>query len=203
LIKAVLFDYDGVLTLDKSGSYSICKYISSQTHIDYDKLSIAYQKYNNDLLVGKITHEDIWEDFCASIGKSISIRYLFDAYKNTSLNQKMYDLVKKINKTYKTALITDNKKDRIDFVRQWQKLDDIFCSITISAEIGSGKEFEAIFLRTVKELSVECSECVFIDNQEKNLIVPNKLGIKTIFYDHKENNIKELISKLKELKIMF
>ena len=77
MIKAVLFDYDGVLTTDKTGSYSICKYISSTANIDYELFSNEYRKYNEDLLIGKVKHEDIWKDLCKALGKEINIRYLF------------------------------------------------------------------------------------------------------------------------------
>jgi len=201
MIKAVLFDYDGVLTLDKSGSYSICKYISSNADVDYELFSTEYKKYNDDLLIGKITHEQIWNQLCKNIDKNISIKYLFDSYKNTPINTKMVSLVKKIKKNSKTGLITDNKKDRIDAAKIDFKLIDLFDVISVSAEIGSQKSKESIFSKTVKEFGLSYDECVFIDNQECNLIVPKRLGMKTIFYNHKENNIKRLISELKELSI--
>ena len=201
MIKAVLFDYDGVLTLDKSGSYTICKYISKNADIDYELFSHEYRKYNDDLLIGKVTHEQIWNQLCKNVNKSVSIKYLFDSYKNTPINTKMIDLVKRIKKNNKTGLITDNKKDRIDAAKNDFKLAELFDVITVSAEIGSQKNKETIFSKTIKELSLNYDECVFIDNQENNLIVPKKVGMKTIFYNHKENDIKRLVSELKKLNI--
>ena len=202
MIKAVLFDYDGVLTLDKSGSYSICKYISQNADIDYELFSTEYKKYNADLLIGKVTHEQIWNQLCKNVNKSISIKYLFDSYKNTPMNLKMIDLVKRIKKNNKTGLITDNKKDRIDAAKIDYKLAELFEVISVSAEIGSQKTKEMIFNRTSTQLSVRNDECVYIDNQESNLVIPNKLGMKTIFYNHKENNIKRLVTELKLLNII-
>jgi putative hydrolase of the HAD superfamily len=201
MIKAVLFDYDGVLTLDKSGSYSICKYISKNADIDYELFSTEYKKYNDDLIIGKVTHEQIWSQLCKNINKNISIKYLFDSYKNTPINQKMIELVRKVKKNNKTGLITDNKKDRIDAAKIDFKLEQLFDVITVSAEIGSQKNTELIFNKTINQLGVKPDECIFIDNQESNLIVPKKMGIKTIFYDHKENNIKRLVTELKLLNI--
>lgn len=34
MIKAVLFDFDGVLTTDATGSQSICNYICKETGVD-------------------------------------------------------------------------------------------------------------------------------------------------------------------------
>ena len=201
MIKAVLFDYDGVLTLDKSGSYSICKYISQNADVDYELFSTEYKKYNDDLLLGKVTHEQIWNQLCKNVNTNISIKYLFDSFKNTPMNLKMIELVKKIKKNNKTGLITDNKKDRIDAAKTDFELSKLFDAILVSAEIGSQKSKENIYNKTVKELGVVYDECVFIDNQESNLIIPNRLGMKTIFYNHKENNIKRLVTELKLLNI--
>lgn len=201
MIKAVLFDYDGVLTTEKTGSYSICKYISSTANIDYEIFSNEYRKYNEDLLIGKTTHEEIWKDLCKSLGREINIRYLFDSFKNTPINLKMFELVKNLKKAYKTGLITENESDRVDAVTRHQKLNELFDVIKATAEIGSGKDDEEIFVRAVKALSVSCNECVFIDNQEKNLLIPKKLGMSVILYDQKENNIKELVTGLKKLDI--
>jgi putative hydrolase of the HAD superfamily len=201
MIKAVLFDYDGVLTLDKSGSYSICKYISQNADVDYELFSTEYKKYNDDLIIGKVTHEQIWNQLCKNVNKQISIKFLFDSYKNTPMNLKMMELVKRIKKNSKTGLITDNKKDRMDAAKTDYKLEQLFDVIMVSAEIGSHKTKEMIFSKTVAQLGVKNDECVFIDNQESNLIIPNKMGMKTIFYNHKENDIKRLVAELKLLNI--
>lgn len=201
MIKAVLFDYDGVLTLDKSGSYSICKYVSSNCEVDYELFSTEYKKFNDDLLIGKITHEQIWKQLCKNIQKEISIKCLFDSYKHTPINQKMIDLVKRIKKNNKTGLITDNKKDRIDAAKKDFALAELFDTIQVSAEIGSKKSKEEIFRKAVQELGVTYGECVFIDNQESNLVTPKKIGMNTIFFSHKENDIKRLVTDLKLLNI--
>lgn len=201
MIKAVLFDYDGVVTLDKSGSYTICKYISLHAEVEYELFSREYGKYNDDLLSGKVTHEQVWNQLCKNVNKNISIKHLFDSYKSTPMNLKMIEVVKKVKKHAKTGLITDNKKDRIDAAIAEFKLDDLFDVISVSAEIGSQKSKEAIFSKTIHALQVAYDECVFIDNRESNLTVPRKLGMHTIFHDHKENNIKRLVTELKLLNI--
>ena len=56
-IKAILFDYDGVMTIDKTGTESICNYISNTLGIDKNVFEKEYRKYNKDLLYGKPTSE--------------------------------------------------------------------------------------------------------------------------------------------------
>jgi putative hydrolase of the HAD superfamily len=199
MIKAIFFDYDGVMTTDKTGSWTICKYISKVTDVGFDKLLETYRKFNNDLLYGKTTHEKIWGKLCTELGKDIDIKHLYDSFIITPVNEPMYELVKKLKMSYKTGLITDNKKDRLNAVIKYQKLNELFDTIIISADIGSGKDNTEIFKKAVESIDANYEECIFIDNQEKNLIVPSKLGMNTVFYDLKKNDVDDLILNLEKL----
>ena len=67
MIKAVLFDFDGVLTIDKTGSTTITNYISNICNIPLENVKSCYYKFNKQLLLGEITHQEIWKDFCQSL----------------------------------------------------------------------------------------------------------------------------------------
>ena len=200
-INIVLFDYDGVMTLDKSGTESICNYISKNLNIDYTIFEKEYRKYNTDLSCGKITHEEIWKQLCESLNIDIPISVLHDSFDNTPIDNEMHELVLQIkHQKIKTGLITDNKVDRMKFINKKFNLNKYFDIIAISGELGYGKESDRIFIETLGEIKPE--ESIFIDNQEKNLIIPKKLGINTIHYNDKERNLFELKNKLKEYGII-
>ncbi|PIQ79985.1 hypothetical protein COV81_00180 [Candidatus Peregrinibacteria bacterium CG11_big_fil_rev_8_21_14_0_20_41_10] len=65
MIKTIFFDLDGVLTTDKSGSFTTCKFISAQLGKDYDidKVLEAYRFFHQKLLIGKLAHPDMWSSF--------------------------------------------------------------------------------------------------------------------------------------------
>lgn len=196
MIKAVFFDYDGVLTPDKTGTYTTCKYIHRVTGIDIDKLEQCYRQFNKVLNTGKKTHQDIWSQFCECIGQILDIQILQDAFDSTPLNEAVLQLASRIGDKYKIGIITDNKKDRIVAVRKKYGLDNIFDSIIVSADIGCGKDDERIFYQAAESVGIKPEECVFIDNQSKNLVVPARMGYKTIFYDHERNDVSALIKEL-------
>lgn len=196
MIKAVFFDYDGVLTPDKTGTYTTCKYIHGVTGIDINKLEQCYRQFNKVLNTGQKTHQDIWSQFCDCIGQSLGIRILQDAFDSTPSNEAVLQLASRMGNKYKIGIITDNKKDRIVAVRKKSGLDNIFDSIIVSADVGCGKDDERIFYQAAESVEVRPEECVFIDNQRKNLVVPVRIGYKTIFYDHERNDVSALIKEL-------
>jgi len=200
MVKAILFDFDGVLTLDETGSQSICNYISQITGIDKNLFQNEYKKYNDDLLIGKLQHEDIWQSICNSVGMQIKIDILYDSFINTPINSEMLAIVQKAKDIgLKTAMVTDNKADRIKSIVAYHHWSSLFDIIAVSAEIGSGKDHEEIFYSVFETLAVNPDECVFIDNKKENLIIPSNLGVKTIFFDHSKNDINKLKKELADI----
>ena len=198
-IKAIFFDFDGVMTIDKTGTQSICNYISKNCNIDKDTFEKEYRKYNNDLLYGITTHKKIWNKICQDLNENIPISFLYDSFENTPINNEMHNFVKIIKRqNLKTALITDNKIDRINIIKEKYKLNKIFDIIIVSAEVGFGKDKKEIFQIVLDKINVKSDECIFIDNQEKNLIVPKNMGINTIFFDDEQRNMQKLKNEIKK-----
>jgi len=199
MIKAVLFDFDGVLTLDETGTESICKYISSVTGIDRSIFEKEYRKHNEELLLGELEHEEMWTELCEEIAQDIDIKILYDSFINTPINFEMFELVYALkHNKIKIGMVTDNKADRIKTIVDHHQWIDIFDGIAISAEVGSGKSEINIFNEIFQMLDVNPNECIFIDNSEANLIVPKRLKVTTLFFDHKKNDIVTLRKELLE-----
>ena len=198
-MQAVFFDFDGVLTTDPTGSYSICRYIAAAAGVEEAAFTKAYRTYNHDLLLGKTTHAAIWPQVCARLGVELPYQLLIDSFLHTPLDAHMLTLVRRLkNAGYQTGMITDNKQDRIDCLVRHHHWETLFDTVIVSAAVGSGKEGRRIFEQAAKALSVPMEACVFIDNQEKNLIVPRALGMKTIYFDHEKRDFPALTEVLRE-----
>ncbi|BCZ47989.1 hypothetical protein psyc5s11_40560 [Clostridium gelidum] len=139
---------------------------------------------------------------CKGLNSKIDINILYESFINTPIDMQMIEFIDELKQqNYKIGMVTDNKKDRIDDIVKYYDWNEIFDSITISAEIGSGKDYNEIFVKTIEGLNVNTDECVFIDNQEKNLIVPKSMGMNIIYFDHEKRNYEKLIQEFKNLSI--
>ena len=76
-------------------------------------------------------------------------------------------------------MVTDNKVDRIDTILEYSNLKKYFDVVSISAKLQSGKDKRYIFEDTILNLKIQPEECVFIDNTDRNLIIPKSMGIDT------------------------
>ena len=201
MIKAILFDFDGVLTIDKTGSTTITNYISNISSIPLEKVKSCYYKFNKQLLLGETTHQQIWNDFCKDLGQDIDYSILLDSFRYTRLDNKMISLIQKLKEKYLIGMVTDNKCDRISTILEYRGLNQYFDVIAISASLHSGKDSHDIFEYVLNTLNVNASECVFIDNTEKNLVVPKQMGMSTIFYND-DNSVYDLFINDLEKRIL-
>ncbi|MFA5820958.1 MAG: HAD-IA family hydrolase [Candidatus Gracilibacteria bacterium] len=202
MIKAIFFDFDGVLTTDSSGSDTTCTNIQKCIpDVSYEHIVQCYRVQHPKLLIGHTTHEAIWKNFCACVGKNLDIKVLDEAFRNTPMNGKMMELCEKLKGKYKLGIITDNSKERFDLLKGEMKLAEMFEVIVVSGETGMRKDGDATFVQALNLVGCRPEECVFIDNNEANLAAPKKLGWKTIFHDDKKNDVWGLVKKLKEFDV--
>lgn len=196
-IKAVFFDYDGVLTTDKTGSLTTNLHLSRTSGVEFPRIAAALGRHNEALTLGKTTYAQVWPDVCRDLGQELSIGLLYAAFDSTPLNASMFSLVRALKRGHSLGIITDNKKERIDYLKPRQDLEALFCPIVVSSEVGASKKDRAIFDHALGCLSLRPAECVFIDNSRDNLVVPSALGFKTVFHDDGKNDVGALADALR------
>lgn len=202
MLKAVFFDFDGVLTTDKYGSVSISKSLAKRTGLPADLIRKAYQKHNGGLLRGEIEHGQMWDAFCAGLGVDMPIEWLTEASRETPLDAGMLALVRELRgKGMVTGMITDNPASRVDEILELHGLRGLFDVVSVSGAIGSRKDQPEIFRRTLEAVNLPPEVCLFIDNTAANLTVPASMGMKTFFFDDEVRNMDALRETLETLSL--
>jgi putative hydrolase of the HAD superfamily len=197
MIKAIFFDFDGVLTLNGRGSTVTIKTIQeSNPDLSGERIKDCYYRFHRQMLLGEKDHYGIWDDYCECVGRDITPDILVEAFLATPMNTGMIELAAKLTPKYRLGIITANATDRMRTLIDKHGLGLLFDPIVISAEVGALKTDALIFERALGIYRPE--ECVFIDNQERNLTVPTELGFKTYLFDPQQNDISELKSQLAE-----
>jgi HAD superfamily hydrolase (TIGR01509 family) len=196
-IRAILFDFDGVLTNDKTGSLSTTRYLSQRTGIDFPKVQAAFRRFNSDLTLGRTTHSAVWEDICTDLGEAVDRELLTEAFESTPMSERMLAIASDLRLRYSVGIVTDNKQDRIDALKRLHDLPRLFDPIVVSSEVGLNKEGPEIFLSALKLLSARPEECIFIDNSKSNLVAPSAIGIKTIYFDDEKQDFGALLCDLR------
>lgn len=197
MITALFFDFDGVLTPDKSGSITTCRTLQRAVPaIPFEHLLACYHRHLVKSLVGEISHQDVWDEFCTCVGGTIEFGLLAQAFRAIPKNDAMFQLCERLKPQYKLGIITDNSQERFDAAKEALNLPALFDYIIVSGETGVRKDKELNFRLALGFAQAKPEECIFIDNEPANLIAPNALGFQTIFHDDAHNDVDQLMQYL-------
>lgn len=197
MIECVFFDYDGVLTLDRTGSTTTCRYVSQAAKIPFERVQAAFAPHNRSLTLGHTTHERVWSEICNALGADIPIEVLLDAFDSAPMNHAMFDLAKDLRSVCRIGIITDNKSDRMQRLRRVQKLDEVFDPIIVSAEVGLSKSSSKLFEYALSAVALSGPKTVFIDNDHENVAKAAEVGMHAVYFDEAANDVFALVAHLR------
>lgn len=203
MIKAVFFDFDGVLALESTGADAISKALAKQTGIPYDELRPVYGKYGGRLVRQHKRYETIIKPLNHELKTHLTVKDIIEAVKTSTRNRDMLSLAQDLRAAgYMTGIITDNNIDRIDVLREPFGLDD-FSPLVVSAEVGYGKwQGAKIFEIALDRAGLKPQESLFIDNFENNLTFAAETGMQTYWHDDKANDVAAFRNRLADLGIL-
>lgn len=193
MIKAIIFDYGGVLTLGKFEDI-YCK-LAELLKIDTDEFLNFRDKSLRGMFLGRITTEK----FCEMVKKEFKldcdvIEYYKEAYSeiiNKNINDDILKLIKKLKDNYKIVLLSNILKLHADINKKNGLFSD-FDELILSCEVGFVKPDPRIYNLTLKKINLNPEECIFIDDSKDNIKAAYEIGIKTVLYKNKEDLIRNL-----------
>ncbi|MEZ4656993.1 MAG: HAD-IA family hydrolase [Caldilineaceae bacterium] len=202
MITTLFFDFDGVLSPDKSGSLTTCRTLHRAVPtVPFEHLLACYHRHLVKSLVGELSHEDVWAEFCACVGGTIEFNLLEQAFRAIPKNGAMFQLCARLKPHYKLGIITDNSQERFDVAKEALGLPALFDYIIVSGETGVRKDRADNFQLALALAEAKPAECIFIDNDPANLIAPAALGFHTLFHDDAHNDVDQLMQHLISLDV--
>lgn len=196
MTKYIFFDMDGVLTTDTTGSYTTAKFFADKFEIDFDELFQYTKPFDSDIDAGKLTVNEVWAKVAEKYNKEFKDEYIREAFLSTPIDAKMLEIVDKLKENYKVGIITDNSIERANAIFDKNGFREIFDTIIISGEVKSTKKSVEIFNIAAEKAGVECSECVFIDNNPNNAKVADEAGFKGIWFDDQARDYDKLWNEI-------
>lgn len=197
MIKAVIFDMDGVL-------------IDSQPiHFEIDKACLLEQGVDISMEevkkgAGTITKSRLqkWKDefgLTENLDKLVNRReYLaFELFKTAGLGS--IDGIKELLKELKNqgilmAVASSSPKEFIYWVLKTLEIEDYFQVVLSAEDATRSKPAPDIFLLAAKRLSAKPEECIVIEDSTNGVLAANAAGIKAIGYTNPNSGNQDLKS---------
>lgn len=170
MIKAIIFDYFGVVSSDEYWDY-----VGADKNVTSDYLNLA-----NRVNLGKLHWREFIEELAKKVGKPVEeIKQVYEAEK---INPQVLALAAELHKTYKTALLSNASSEFLEPIIKQAHLNEVFDVIVISSKVGFIKPDPRIFEYTLDQLGVEPSQAILIDDIEHNVQGATALGMEGILY---------------------
>lgn len=199
MIKKIFFDFDGVLTTDKTGSHTNCKYFSQKIGVDAQELLSKVKQFDEEIDAGKISEKDVWESICKKAEVEFSPNWLQEAFINTPIDELMLEYARQLKNKYSVGIITDNSTERMNNIIEQNQGFNIFDTIIISEDVKCTKKGTEIFKVTTQRANVNAKECIFIDNKQKNVDSAKNAGFIGVYFDDEKRDYDNLFKIIDEI----
>lgn len=200
MIKAIAFDYDGVIKMREGDIFAdICNYLNIKRE-DWEReyFLVNHLINTNKKSVSEVISSIVFK-FTNNKELEKGVLNLIENYKNIYyLNNELINFIKDLkNKYYKIALISNNSiKLRERLVEDG--IIELFDEVIISAEVGFQKPQPEIFKILSHKLAIKLNEFVFIDDSLRCLEDADKIGYIPILYKDNKSLKINLLNILKD-----
>jgi len=191
MIKAIIFDFGGVLSTDDD----IPKFWQENGRklgVDPKRGAEIALPIWMEARIGKIDSEIYWEKLgiFTKMGAEEFKKYFIGC---TGFRDELLGYIKeRLKGKYKLAILSNQIESWFEPIAKEKKLHEVFDVIVTSYESGVAKPAEEIYKKTIKELSVKARECVFVEDRLKNLEPAKKLGMVAIEFRNFDQFVKDL-----------
>lgn len=192
MIKAVIFDWGGVLIEDPS--MALRQHCAEKLGVPVGKFCEVFEPYQDAFHRGQISEAELWREVCGKLGVDAPTGgFLWkEAFREAyAPSEEVFGLAESLRKRgYKTGFLSNTEKPSVEFFRQ--QGHDMFDVEVFSCEEGMAKPDEEIYLRMVERLGTRPEECVFIDDKEEYIKGAGRAGLMGIVFSSFRKTIKEL-----------
>lgn len=200
LIKAIVFDLGGVYFED--GTTRAMKKFEKILNLQVEELNEVFgeQGYGRDYRLGKINESEFWGAARESLNLDPSmIKRLKEIWHSSyTQNKSMKTLVRKLRKDHKVAVLSNNIRERVQYLNRKYNLNKEFDYYVHSFKYGLMKPDSRLLGILLRKLQVEQDEVVIIDNSAINIETFRTLGAKTILFRSVSQLKRELSNLLQD-----
>jgi putative hydrolase of the HAD superfamily len=197
MIKAIIFDADGMVTSSKMFS----KELEKDFGIPAKKLLPFFESVFQKCLIGKANLKEELKNYIKAWGWKGTVDELTNYWfkVENEINNEVVEKIKKIReKNIKCYLATNQEQQRTNYLRDFMGLGKLFDAFWSSAELGVKKPspefFDAIYKEIGQDGKILKNEIMFWDDDEENVQEAEEYGLQAYLY-HDFDNFNKIVDE--------
>lgn len=194
MIKCILLDVHGVITAgdERKKFLALMKEKYGMNYDDHNELWIKHLK---ELDTGKETASQYMKEVNRTFNTKFSVKEYYSIFlMQIHPNKELLDALGNIN-DMKIYIISDNFPPISSGLNKIFGVDFKHYKKYFSYKTGKTKSDPGLFDYVLEDLHIKAEDCIFIDDNEKNIKMAENNGIKSILF----KDTKQTIEKLSEL----
>ena len=200
MIKAVVFDYDGVVKKSQKFSLDIADLYKISVE-EYEKFIPQLKPIIEKFDKGLVDQEKFWMEFSDALGKVMPEKCGEKAkkmYKDKFVFfSEVIGLIEKLKSDgFRLSILSNMFPYQVEVIKENNGYD-LFDDVFISCERGLKKPDLEFYELVIKEMNVSPQECLFIDDKEENILPAEKLGMKTVLAKKPDQIVKDVWAIIK------
>jgi HAD superfamily hydrolase (TIGR01509 family) len=200
MIKAFLFDYDGVITAGVKDNVPATR-LANNLGIPIEKTSEWIISIWDGFSTGKLTEQEAWQKIEEQHGQPISLeqRDIWYTWEELQPLPEMLELVRMLKaRGYTIGLLSNVLPVTAQLIRQNGGYDE-FDFLVLSCEVGARKPASLVYETALANLEgIEPEEVVYLDDREPLAIAASKLGVRGIYVTDHDEAIKDVQQLIEE-----
>jgi putative hydrolase of the HAD superfamily len=198
-MKTIILDMYGVIMKAPEGD--LIPYIREKNPALNDEIINSAWK---EAAFGRKTSRE----FFMSLGFLEDIDDMEKEYLDTvEIDEGFSAIVNELKQTYQLVLLSNDISEWSLFLRNKYRLNEYFDLVVVSGDHGILKPDAAIFNMILDRMNLRASDCLYVDDREKNLKAAKQLGMSAVLFNRRKidyrgitvNNFKELKSYIDKL----
>jgi epoxide hydrolase-like predicted phosphatase len=199
IIRAVFFDYGGVI--QRTEFQAPRQRLAERFGLEYEDIDrIVFDSPTaKQATVGEIPVEKHWEAVAKRL--KISREQVADVesefFAGDVVDRSILEYLRTLRPRFKVGLISNAWSDmRAYLVRK--NLDELFDTLSISAEVGAAKPEARIYFHALEQAQVKPEAAVFVDDMPANIQACEAIGMKGILFQDPQEAMERLKNLLRE-----
>ena len=193
MIKTIIFDWGGVLTIGKY-TESVLDVIDKRSTIDIDEVYTAFDNFVGLMDLNEIDFEEFVEKANRLLNSNFTIEEMTHIFHEAmNLNKEIVNMIKKLKGKYSILMLSNNNKPiKGIFKNHYNDIFSLFEKAYFSCDFAMRKPEKEFFMLVLKDSQLTPDECVFIDDKDKNIEAARELGFNAILFRDNDHLIEDL-----------